>query len=121
MSPTERPDINEAAMQQSIAQIDRAVDAVYMCANAVARVILLDAPDVPRLCISAGCRTLERLLSYYQRRQAEATATQTPIPDKEKLELQQQIRAACEDALETMAEASATARRCLDALGVKTN
>lgn len=119
-SPFQRPD-DEAAMVRAVEDIDRAVDTLFTCANAICNMARLEAPDVPRLLVSAAVRTLERLLAYYHRRLLQHENGSVPWADGEKEKLLRQVRIACEDAIETMGEAGATARRILDALGVKTN
>jgi hypothetical protein len=119
-SPFQTPG-NEAALARSIEDIDRAVDAMFTCGNAICNMARLEAPDVPRLLVSAAVRTLERLLAYYHRRLVQHESGAQPWMEGEQDKLQRQIRISCEDAIETMGEAGATARRILDAMGVKTN
>lgn len=113
MASEEKPD---AAMEASIAQMDRAVDAMYITANAIARTIALDAADVSRLLVSASLRNIEKLVEHYALRlQHEATGIQ-PFELRDKVRLQRIMLAAANDFLEVTAEAQQTAQRIRDGI-----
>lgn len=105
------PPVDEDQLHASIAQLDRAVDAVYVMSNATARLILLEAPDVPRLCVSAGLRAIEKMVEHYARRlEQDATGLQT-FELREKVKLQQILLQQCKDFTDVTAEAMETVKR----------
>lgn len=57
-----------AAVSATIEAADRAVDLLATSGMGTARVLGLEAPDVPRLLVSASCRMLERLVEAYASR-----------------------------------------------------
>lgn len=56
-------------------QMHTAIDGVQMMALATGRIVQIDAADVPRLLVSAACRSLERLIETYQARRASLSLT----------------------------------------------
>jgi hypothetical protein len=67
--PNRPPDeAAEARLALMIQQIDRAVESTYLVAISYQRIIGLEAHEVPRLCVNAACRYVERALEAYHRR-----------------------------------------------------
>lgn len=116
MPKTPDPPAPDQAMLDSIGMIDRAVDAVHITANAIARTIAMDAPDVPRMCVTAGLRTVEKMVEHYSRRlELEATGI-TPFDMREKVKLQQIMLAQCNDFLDVCGEACQMVTRIRDGI-----
>lgn len=46
-------------------QIDAGVDLIHRTALGTAKILLLEHGDVPRLLVSASCRSLEQLMEFY--------------------------------------------------------
>lgn len=107
---------HDAALEASVAQMDRAVDAIFVSANSLARVITLDAPDVPRLLVSAALRSIEKLVEHYARRLEHEATGIAPFEMREKVVLQRTMLAAANDFLEVTAEAQQTAQRIRDGI-----
>lgn len=62
--PTEQQEV----MRQAIHQTQDLIDSIYAHAIGVTRLVGLEVPDVPRLCISSACRTVEILIEKHSRR-----------------------------------------------------
>lgn len=62
------PNENMAAMKAAIHQTQDLIDSIYAHAIGIVRLVGLEVPDVPRLCISAACRTVELLIEKHSRR-----------------------------------------------------
>lgn len=77
---------------------NRIIDAVFQNALATSRVAGLPIEDVPRFCLSAACRVLERMIESYGERMEKGTA-------EEMKHRQQQIYVASDDLLQAIAEA----------------
>jgi hypothetical protein len=61
----EAKDRKNAAEERAVRQVDKVIQLVYLTATAGAGVAELAPEDVPRLCVAAGVRVVERLLEQY--------------------------------------------------------
>jgi hypothetical protein len=90
----------DPALVHAVLMIERTVDVVYGNAVGVARLAGMAVQDVPRICVSAGCRTLERMIEAYHalsREDGPGAMTET-----ERRRRQQEIQAAAEGLAETL-------------------
>ena len=62
------PTENMEAMRAAIHRTQDLIDSIYAHSIGIVRLVGLEVPDVPRLCISAACRTVELLIEKHSRR-----------------------------------------------------
>lgn len=131
-SSDERPPAEPAHdpnLVEAVRKMELAVDAVYINAMSVTRLVGLGPPDIPRLCVMAGCRMVERMIESY--REARAVAEQihgasdgsgTSEPVAAQLERRKvEIGKALEQLVGTLADGLTTSQHLQKSIGVKVN
>lgn len=64
-------------------QIDAGVDLIHRTGLGVGKMLMLEHGDVPRLLVSAGCRSLEQLIEFYDK-----TKEKQDVTGRARLQLQ---------------------------------
>lgn len=109
--PQPTPEQLEALAAHEDRQLALAVDAIHMTAVSISRVINLPVEGVSRLCISAGCRSLDKLMERYE------DARHNPERAAELARLQRAILATAEDLHAALAEGSKMAEQLRAMIG----
>lgn len=92
--------------------IDQAVDGIFFNAINFQRVIGLNPHEVPRLCVQAACRGVERLVeSYQRRRQLELSGQPVQMSLEERDRRQREIALAAEDLERVLTEGLASCQQ----------
>lgn len=122
-APDSEAGIDRQALVQAVVQMEKAVDAVYMNAMSISRLVGLGPPDIPRLCIMAACRLVERMIETYQELRTRSGAS--GVRDKravEELERRKaEIGQAVELLLHTLADGLTTTQQIQQSLALKVN
>jgi len=101
----------DEALRRAIANTLEAVDATFENVLHFCRVGQLEDADISRICVSAGCQALERLIQQY----AKALTAATPITDRERARLKAQIVDAAADLNNALDEGKEMIRRLMEA------
>jgi len=119
-------DRQKEAERMAIELTNRVIDAIYSNAIGVGRVAGLPIEDIPRLLLSASCRTLEKMIEAYEtrlRQAGEGAAGEPTHPDvfgpDERAARQRQIHAATEDLLQASAEMHASVKQIQESISGK--
>lgn len=99
------------ALRTAVARTLEAVDATFQNVLHMARLADLSDADIPRICISAGCQALERLIGAY----AKGITGETPMTDKQRERLKKQIADAAADLTAAFDEGQEMVRRLMAA------
>lgn len=122
-APESAEGLDQARLIEAVTQMERAVDAVYMNAMSISRLIGLAPPDVPRMCVMAACRMTERMIETYSRiRQQSGASGIRPAEAVAELERRkQEIGEALELLVHTLADGMTTAQTLQKSLALKVN
>lgn len=91
----ENPDA--AAVDAAIVTVQRCIDATWNAALCAVRIADLGPADIPRICVSASCRSVEQMIEAYRRRRPQAS-------DDEKRRRQAEIQDAALDLVAALTE-----------------
>jgi hypothetical protein len=100
------PNEDQEVLRAAIHQTQDLIDSIYAHSIGIVRLVGLEAPDVPRLCVSAACRTVELLMEKHAR-----YVNAGNVPPKELALLRNTIVAAAADLVAVLGEATTAAAR----------
>lgn len=107
------PNEQQEALRQAIHQTQDLIDSIYAHSIGITRLVGLEPIDVPRLCVSAGCRTVELLIEKHSRRLElhKTNPEQFPYPAPDQLVMRNTIVAASADLVACLEEATTAAKK----------